>query len=65
MLHNFLRKNSDVCCRLEQIEELGLKTLDEDELIALLENAVGKRLTNDLDDDDEQPKITRTKRQKR
>ena len=62
---DFSRQPSNLCCRLEQIEELGLKTLDEDELIAMLENAAGKRLTNDLDDDDEKPKASRTKRQRR
>jgi hypothetical protein len=52
--------------RLEQIEALGLKTLDEDELIALLEN-VGdnaKRTSGD-DNDAATTQPSRSKRQKR
>lgn len=52
--------------RLEQIEELGLKTLDEDELIALLENGGdnAKRTPDDnIDAATTQP--SRSKRQKR
>ena len=42
-------------CRLLKIEELGLKTLDEDELIKMLEAGSGsgaKREASDEDDDE-------------
>jgi BRCT domain type II-containing protein len=58
--------------RLEQIEELNVKTMDEDELIAMLEagGSSGKRGASDEDDDEEEeeeekPKKKPTKKQKK
>lgn len=51
--------------RLEQIESYGLKTLDEDELVALLEkSAAGGKRAND-DQDASKAQATIAKRRKK
>lgn len=39
--------------RLEKIEELGLKTVDEDGLVALIEGGAGTKRAAEDDEDDE------------